>query len=87
MINKNILLLVIIILCGCTQSIKKADGFYTDSLHKVKKSNQGIVVAAHPLATKAGVQMLAQNGNAIDAAVAAAFTLAVVEPSMSGPWW
>ena len=84
MMNKKLLSFTLIFLCGCSQPIKKADGFYTESLHKVKKSNKGIVVAAHPLATKAGVQMLAQNGNAIDAAVAAAFTLAVVEPSMSG---
>ena len=50
---------------------------------QINKKND-VITTPHPLASIAGKEMFAQNGNAFDAAVAAAFTLAVVEPSMSG---
>lgn len=46
--------------------------------------SRGMVVTNHPLASAAGAEMLAGGGNAIDAAIAALFTLTVVEPMMVG---
>ena len=48
------------------------------------KSDRGIVTAQHYIAAQAGASILEMGGNAIDAAIASAFSLGVVEPWMSG---
>ncbi|WP_294187148.1 gamma-glutamyltransferase [uncultured Sphingobacterium sp.] len=51
------------------------------SVEKPSTFNKAAVVTAHPLASEIGVKILKQGGNAIDAAVAVQFALAVVYPN------
>lgn len=67
-------LLLILILISCKP------GFRLSEPQKLAESQKGMVVTAHQLATDAGLQMLQQGGNAVDAAIAAFYALAVVYP-------
>jgi gamma-glutamyltranspeptidase/glutathione hydrolase len=47
-------------------------------------ASNAMAATAHPSATLAAVEVMKNGGNAVDAAIAAAGVLAVVEPGMSG---
>src|SRR5699024_9452630 len=57
---------------------------YYGTENNISAANGGMVVSAHPLASEAGLDVLNNGGNAVDAAIAMQYALTVTEPMMSG---
>ena len=77
---KNIFFQFTIILIFIALQSKAQINPYNYRLQKKVIATKGAVVSAHPLASKVGLQILKQGGNAIDAAIATQLALAVVYP-------
>ena len=72
-------LLLVIVSCKLQQPSINVNPFQY-SINKKIICQKGAVVSAHPLASKVGIEMMKQGGNAIDAAIATQLALAVVYP-------
>lgn len=58
--------------------------YHYPSRRNVIYGNKGMVATSHPLAAQAGLDIIKKGGNAIDAAIATAACLTVVEPTSNG---
>jgi gamma-glutamyltranspeptidase/glutathione hydrolase len=71
--------------CFCLSFTANASDYSKASNYaRTSDNNAGAVATVHPLATEAGLSVLEKGGTAIDAAVAAALTLGVVDSHNSG---
>lgn len=80
LLTKNTICLFLFVVCLYDQTSAQQLNAFKYAGEKTITVSQGAVVSAHPLASKVGVMILRQGGNAVDAAIATQLALAVVYP-------
>ena len=89
------LLLAVLMLCSCSKKADEEDSYFTyaggsDDTIAVPDAESSVSLDGYAVssssaeATMAGVEVLRQGGNAVDAAIAIGYTLGVTEPYSSG---
>lgn len=81
MLKRSLLLLSSTLIIACSQAPTELS---TTGPKASATPSKAAIASAHPLSTQAGMDILAQGGNAFDAAIAVAASLGVVEPYSAG---
>lgn len=78
---KTLIILILVFIVSCTKEIVTEDITYEPLPSEIGPlGDSAMISSAHPLATKIGIEVLKNGGNAFDAALAVKFALAVVYP-------
>src|SRR5215213_4546416 len=80
----SFLLFAVLLSCSAPKNLVGTNGAVNPYQYTVSKkvvARNGAVASAHPLASKVGMEIMRQGGNAFDAAIATQLALAVVYPN------
>ncbi|HEX6133338.1 MAG TPA: gamma-glutamyltransferase, partial [Longimicrobiales bacterium] len=66
-----------VVLASCAGAAQRS----ADAVEQTTRAQRGIVVSANGIASRVGAEVLRSGGNAVDAAIATGFALAVVHPT------